>query len=113
MGIGGMGPHMGMGDMSPHMRDRFADERRADFSFRNGPALIWVHCPGNELVENCVRAASQLLDKIGSLRRANSSGNTSGTAVGNSSNDNSSGGPQLNQGNRSRGSLGQPNDDEE
>jgi len=112
MGMGGMNPHMGMGDMREHMRGRF--ERGADFSFRNGPARMWVHCPGNEPVETCVRAASQLLDKIGSLRGANGSG-TNGSAVGNGSNDNSADGPQMNQGGRGRGSggLNQQTDDED
>ena len=71
-----------MGRMGPHMRDRFAEDRGASFRFGNGRARMSVHCPANESVETCVRAASQLLDKITSLRSADSAGTTSGGKVG-------------------------------
>jgi len=63
----GMHGHMGL-MMGQRMRDRFGEDRGASFSFGNGRARMSVHCPANESVETCVRAASQLLDKITSLR---------------------------------------------
>ena len=62
------GMHGPMGMMGPRMRERFGEERGASFSFGNGRARMAVHCPANEPVQACVRAASQLLDKITSLR---------------------------------------------
>jgi hypothetical protein len=77
----GMHGHMGM-MMGPHMHGGFADERGASFSFGNGRARMSVHCPANEPVETCVRAASQLLDKITSLRSGNSAGAANGGNTG-------------------------------
>lgn len=103
--------HMGMGGMGSHMHSRFAEEQGASFSFGNGRARMSVHCPASEPVETCVRAASQLLDKITSLR-SGSAGTTNGAGTGNSgASDNSRTTPQLNRdGGRS---SGQQNDDEQ
>jgi hypothetical protein len=91
---------MGMGGMNPHVRGRFAQEQGATFVFGNGRARMAVHCPANESVETCVRAASQLLDKIGSLRSGADTGPSGGNTGSSSSSDDSSGTghPQLNGG---------------
>jgi len=68
--------------MGPHMHGGFADEGGASFSFGNGRARMSVHCPANEPVETCVRAASQLLDKITSLRSGSSAGAANGGNTG-------------------------------
>jgi hypothetical protein len=87
---------IGMGGMNPHMRGRFAQEQGATFVFGNGRARMAVHCPANESVETCVRAASLLLDKIGSLRAgAGQSGGNTGSGSDDSSRNAH---PQLNGG---------------
>ena len=68
--------------MGARMRDGFAEERGASFRFGNGRARMSVHCPANESVETCVRAASQLLDKIISLRSGNKAAAASGGNTG-------------------------------
>jgi hypothetical protein len=90
---------MGMGGMNPHMRGRFAQEQGATFVFGNGRARMAVHCPANESVETCVRAASQLLDKIGSLRGGAGPGSQSGGNTGSGTDDSGrTAHPQLNGG---------------
>lgn len=82
----GMRGHMGM--MGPRMHGRFAQEG-ASFSFGNGRARMAVHCPANESVETCVRAASQLLDKITSLRSGTSAATPGSSSTGSGATDNS------------------------
>lgn len=40
----------------------------ASFTFGNGNARMRIRCPANESLQNCVNAATQLLDKISSLK---------------------------------------------
>jgi hypothetical protein len=88
--------------MGPRMRERAAEERGASFSFGNGRARMSVHCPTNEPVETCVRAASQLLDKITSLRSGTSastpSGANTGSGIGDSGRSGSSSGSNSSSG---------------
>ena len=88
----------GMGGMNPHMHGRFAQEQGATFVFGNGRARMAVHCPPNEPVETCVRAASQLLDKIGSLRGGAGTGPGGGNTGSGSDDSGRSAQPQLNGG---------------
>jgi hypothetical protein len=97
---GGMQGHMGM-MMGPHMPE--LAERGASFSFGNANARMSVHCPANESVETCVRAATQLLDKIGSLK--SNTGTTSGANVERDMDDSSH--SQLNRGGSASGSGSQ------
>jgi hypothetical protein len=55
-------------------RDRWRDmgsmtrrEGGARFQFSRGDAHIDIICPQNETLQNCVQAASQLIDKVHSL----------------------------------------------
>jgi hypothetical protein len=41
--------------------------RGARFQFSRGDAQIDIRCPQNETLQNCVQAASQLIDKVHSL----------------------------------------------
>jgi hypothetical protein len=54
--------------MGPHGHRHMGRNEGASFSFRNGPARMAVRCPPNEPLQTCVNAATQLLDKIGSLK---------------------------------------------
>jgi hypothetical protein len=103
----GMRGHMGMMGMMGRMHERFGD-RGASFSFGNGNARMSVHCPSNESVETCVRAATQLLDKIGSLKSgtSGSTGTTNGANINRDMDDSSH--SQLNR-SPSGSSSGQPN----
>jgi hypothetical protein len=40
----------------------------ASFAFGNGNARMRIRCPANEPLQNCINAATQLLDKISSLK---------------------------------------------
>lgn len=103
----GMHGHMGM-TMGPRLHDRFADERGASFSFGNGGARMSVHCPAKEPVETCVRAASQLLDKIGSLRAGNPAATPGGGSTGSRVDDSgSTGTPSGSSGSGGSGTLQQ------
>jgi len=93
-----MDGRMGMGGMNPHMRGRFAQEQGATFVFGNGRARMAVHCPANESVETCVRAASQLLDKIGNLRGGVGTPPSGGNTGSGSDDSSRSAHPQLNGG---------------
>jgi hypothetical protein len=46
----------------------------ARFQFSRGDAHIDIRCPQNESLQNCVRAASQLIDKVHSLAPGPSEG---------------------------------------
>ena len=50
-------------DMGPMMRRGGG----ARFQFSRGDAHIDIRCPQNESLQNCVQAASQLIDKVHSL----------------------------------------------
>jgi hypothetical protein len=50
-------------DMGPMMRSGGG----ARFQFSRGDAHIDIRCPQNESLQNCVQAASQLIDKVHSL----------------------------------------------
>jgi hypothetical protein len=102
----------GRGGPMGRMRDRFADERGASFSFGNGRARMSVHCPANEPVETCVRAASQLLDKITTLRGSNSAEAASGSNTGSGLGDSGRAGSPSNGGSGSSGSGSVQHDQE-
>jgi hypothetical protein len=62
-------------------RDRWRDmgsmmSRRggARFQFSRGDAHIDIRCPENESLQNCIQAASQLIDKVHSLTPGPSEG---------------------------------------
>ena len=57
-------------DMGSTMNDRSRDMGRrggARFQFSKGDAHIDIRCPQNETLQNCVDAASRLIDKVHSL----------------------------------------------
>ena len=51
----------------------------ARFQFSRGDAHIDIRCPQNESLQNCVQAASQLIDKVHSLTPGPSEGKESPT----------------------------------
>jgi hypothetical protein len=53
----------------------------ASFSFRNGPARMTVHCPSGEALQPCVNAATQLLEKIGSMKNLRDNSQTNGRGM--------------------------------
>lgn len=62
-------------------RDRWRDtdsmvsmRSGARFRFSRGDAHIDIRCPQNESLQNCVQAASQLIDKVQSLTPGSSEG---------------------------------------
>jgi hypothetical protein len=57
-------------DMGPMMRRGGG----ARFQFSRGDAHIDIRCPENESLQNCVQAASQLIDKVHSLTPGPSEG---------------------------------------
>ena len=57
-------------DMGPMMRRGGG----ARFQFSRGDAHIDIRCPQNESLQNCVQAASQLIDKVHSLTPGPSEG---------------------------------------
>jgi hypothetical protein len=68
------------GRMGPPWRRHMMMGRNegANFSFRNGNARMRIHCPPNEPLQACVNAATQLLDKIGSLKSEHAAANLAG-----------------------------------
>ena len=60
-------PHMGL--MSRAMMFRRGGAR---FQFSKGDAHIDIRCPQNETLQNCVDAASRLIDKVHSLEPGSS-----------------------------------------
>jgi|SwirhisoilCB2_FD_contig_61_6409301_length_659_multi_6_in_0_out_0_1 hypothetical protein len=71
--------------MGPHGHRHMGRNQGASFSFRNGDARMRIRCPANEPLQTCVSAATQLLDKIGSLKNIRGSSQTSGQGISGSS----------------------------
>lgn len=72
------------GRMGPHWQRHMGRNTGASFSFRNGDARMRIRCPANEPLQTCVNAATQLLDKIGSLKNVRGDSQTNGQGMGGS-----------------------------
>ena len=81
---GGMGPMAGrMGQMARRRQMMLRAMGGAHFHFARGNATIDVRCSVQEDTQACVRAAGELLDKIGQLRDGGrDGGNTNGAGSG-------------------------------
>ena len=82
----GMGPMMMWRRHQAMMMNAFGG---AQFHFARGKARLDVRCPARGDLQACVRAATELLDKIAQLR--NGDDNTTGSATGGEDNDQTNG----------------------
>lgn len=57
------------GDRSRFMAAMMARRGAARFQFSRGDARIDIRCPQNETLQDCVEAASRLIDKVHSLEQ--------------------------------------------
>jgi hypothetical protein len=73
-GPGGHGPMGGRGMMHGHGPHRFGPppppSKAASFNFQNGDMRIRIRCAEDEPMQNCVNAASALIDKVGGMAAA-------------------------------------------